>query len=126
MTRGVQYPCLRPGTAHCKSIHVAAPNVDVAARLALSHHIESRPTPPPAGTWFGFVVITPPLHDPNVPPRPRRRGRDVVQNTVEAAYARWVLFERRRRLMDDSAHYLGRNRSYEGVPGTAARVAQRF
>ena len=43
-----------------------APNVDVAARLT-AHHIDSRPTPPPAGTLFGRVVITPPPHDPNVP-----------------------------------------------------------
>ncbi len=30
----------------------------------------------------------------------------VVQNKVEAAYARWDLFERLRRLMDDWADYL--------------------
>ena len=50
----------------------------------------------------------------------------VVQNKVEAAYARSDLFERRRKLMDDWGSYLGGNRSHEGVPGTAARVAQRF
>ena len=33
----------------------------------------------------------------------------VVQNKVEAAYARLDLFERRRRLMDDWAEYLARN-----------------
>ncbi len=49
------------------SIHVDAPSVDVAARLALLHHIDSRPTPPPAGTSFGLVVITPPPYGPNVP-----------------------------------------------------------
>ena len=66
MTREVQYPrCGRKGAL--QSIHVDAPNVDVAARLALSHHIDSRPTPPPAGTSFGLVVITPPPDDPNVP-----------------------------------------------------------
>jgi len=43
------------------------PTSDVATRLALSHHIDSRPTPPPAGTSFGLVVITPPPCDPNVP-----------------------------------------------------------
>ena len=40
-----------------------APNVDVAARaacLARPHHIDSQPTPPPAGTSFGLVVLTPP------------------------------------------------------------------
>ena len=36
------------------------------ARLALSHHIDSRPTPP-AGTAFGLIVIPPPPYDPNVP-----------------------------------------------------------
>ena len=50
----------------------------------------------------------------------------VVQNKVEAAYARSDLFERRRRLMDDWASYLGRNRSQEGTGGIAAQVAQRF
>ena len=66
MTREVQYPrCGRKGAL--QSIHVDAPNVDVAARLALSYHIDSRPTPPPPGTSFGLVVITPPPYDPNVP-----------------------------------------------------------
>ena len=49
------------------AIQVDAPNVDLAARLALSHHIDGRPTPPPAGTSFGLVVIKPPPHDPSVP-----------------------------------------------------------
>ena len=31
------------------AIQVDAPNVDIAVRLAVSHHIDSRPTPPPAG-----------------------------------------------------------------------------
>ena len=52
---------------HLPAIQVDAPNVDVAARLALAHHIASRPTPPPAGTSFGLLVITPPPHDPNAP-----------------------------------------------------------
>ena len=52
---------------HLPAIQVDAPNVDVAARLALAHHIDSRPTPPPAGTSFGLLVITPPAHDPNAP-----------------------------------------------------------
>ena len=52
---------------HLPAIQVDAPNVDIAARLALSHHIDSRPTPPPAGTAFGLVVITPPPYDPKVP-----------------------------------------------------------
>ena len=38
----------------------------------------------------------------------------VVQNKVEAAYARSDLFERRRRLMDDWGAYLDRHRSREG------------
>ncbi len=52
---------------HLPAIQVDAPNVDVAARLALSHHIDSRPTPPPAGTSFGLIVITPPPYGPEVP-----------------------------------------------------------
>ena len=52
---------------HLPAFQVDAPNVDIAARLAMSHHIDSRPTPPPAGTSFGLLVITPPPHDPNVP-----------------------------------------------------------
>ena len=52
---------------HLPAIQVDAPNVDVAAKLAVSHHIDSRPTPPPAGTSFGLVVITPPPCDPEVP-----------------------------------------------------------
>ena len=50
----------------------------------------------------------------------------VVQNKVEAAYARSDLFERRRRLMDDWASYLGRDRSHQGVPVVAALVARRL
>ena len=43
---------------HLPAIQVDAPNVDIAARLALAHHIDSRPIPPPAGTSFGLLVIT--------------------------------------------------------------------
>ena len=50
----------------------------------------------------------------------------VVQNRVEAAYARSDLFERRRRLMDDWASYLGRDRSHQGAAVVAALVAQRL
>ena len=52
---------------HLPAIQVDAPDVDVAARLALSHHIDSRPTPPPAGTSFGLLVIAPPPYDSKVP-----------------------------------------------------------
>ena len=52
---------------HLPAIQVDAPNVDIAARLALAHHIDSRLIPPPAGTSFGLLVITPPPHGPNVP-----------------------------------------------------------
>ena len=52
---------------HLPVFQVNAPNVDVAARLAVSHHIDNRPTPPPDGTSFWLLVITPPPHDPNVP-----------------------------------------------------------
>ena len=66
MTSEVQYPrCGRQGAL--QSIQVDAPNVDVAARLALSHHIDRRPTQPPDGTSFGLVAVTPPPYDPNVP-----------------------------------------------------------
>ena len=43
----------------------------------------------------------------------------VVQNKVEAAYARSDLFERRRRLMEDWAAYLDERRSQ--VPATDGR-----
>ena len=52
---------------HLPVIQVDAPNVDVAARLAVSHHIDSWPTPPSAGASFGIVVITPPPYDPMAP-----------------------------------------------------------
>ena len=52
---------------HLPAIQVDARNVDTAARLAVSHHIDSRPTPFPVGTSFGLLVITPPPHDPNMP-----------------------------------------------------------
>ena len=52
---------------HLPAFQVDAPNVDTAARFAVSLHIDSRPTPPPAGTSFGLLVITPPHHDPNAP-----------------------------------------------------------
>ena len=52
---------------HLPAFKVDGPNVDTAARFAVSLHIDSRPTPPPAGTSFGLLVITPPHHDPNVP-----------------------------------------------------------
>ena len=52
---------------HVPSIQVDAPNVDVAARRALARHIDTRAIPPPAGTSFTLVVITPPPYDPRVP-----------------------------------------------------------
>ena len=51
---------------HLPAIKVDAPNVDIAAKLAVSHHIDSRPAPPPAGTSFGLVVIKPPAYDPKL------------------------------------------------------------
>ena len=68
---------------HLPAIQVDAPNVDVAARLALSHHIDGRPTPPPAGTSFGLVVITPPPHDPNVPHHDLDDEAEICRLTVE-------------------------------------------
>ena len=66
MTRDVQYArCGSKGAL--QSIQIDAPNVDVAAPPALSRHIDSRLTPPPPGTSFGLVVVTPPPCDPNVP-----------------------------------------------------------
>ena len=52
---------------HLPAIQLDAPNVDVAARLAVSHHIDSPPAKPSAGASFGLVVITPPPYDPKVP-----------------------------------------------------------
>ena len=52
---------------HLPAIQIDAPNVDVAARLAVSHHIDSRPAPPSAGTSFGLAVITPAPYDPKAP-----------------------------------------------------------
>ena len=52
---------------HLPAIQVDAPNVHVAARIAVSHHIDGRPAPPSAGASFGLVVITPPPYDPKAP-----------------------------------------------------------
>ena len=53
----------------------------------------------------------------------RCRRRFVVQNKVEAAYARSDLFERRRRLMDDWAAYLDgqADRTTDGTAGSTRR-----
>ena len=40
----------------------------------------------------------------------------VVQNRVEAAYARSDLFERRRTLMDERARYLAQGRGEDSEP----------
>ena len=68
---------------HLPAIRVDAANVDVAARLALSHHIDSRPTPPPAGTSFGLIVITPPPDDPEVPHRDLDNEVEMYRLNVE-------------------------------------------
>ena len=68
---------------HLPAFQVDAPNVDIAARLALSHHIDSRPTPPPAGTSFGLLVSTPQLHDPNVPHHDLDDEAEMYHLTVE-------------------------------------------
>ena len=52
---------------HLPAIQVDAQNVDVAAQLAVSHHINSRPAPPSAGASFGLAVVTPPPDDPKAP-----------------------------------------------------------
>ena len=70
-SRVILEPETRPREAvvaldHLPAIQVDAPKIDVAARLAVSHHIDSRPAPPSAGALFGLVVITPPPYDPKV------------------------------------------------------------
>ena len=42
---------------HLPSMAVDAPDVDTAARLAVAHHIDNRPDPPPSGTSFALIVI---------------------------------------------------------------------
>ena len=65
MTSEVQDPrCGRQGAP--RSIRVDAP-MSTSPRGLAPHHIDSRPTPPPAGTSFGLVVISPPPHNPNAP-----------------------------------------------------------
>ena len=68
---------------HLPAFQVDAPNVDTAARLALAHHIDSRPTPPPAGTSFGLLVITPPSRDPNMPRHDLHDEPEVYRLNVE-------------------------------------------
>ena len=68
---------------HPPAIHVDAPDVDIAARLALSHHIDGRPTPPPAGTSFRLIVIKPPPCDPNVPRHDLDDEAEVYRLNVE-------------------------------------------
>ena len=52
---------------HLPSMTIHAPDVDTAARLALAHHIDNRTDPPPAGTSFALLVITPKPNQPNDP-----------------------------------------------------------
>ena len=68
---------------HLPAIRVHASDVDIAARLALSHHIDSRPAPPPAGTSFGLLVIAPPPCNPNVPRHDLDDEAEVYQLNVE-------------------------------------------
>ena len=68
---------------HLPAIQVHASDVDIAARLALSHHIDSRPAPPPAGTTFGLLVIAPPARDPNVPRHDLDNEAEVYRLNVE-------------------------------------------
>ena len=68
---------------HLPAIQVDAPNVDVAARLAVSHHIDSRPAPPSAGASFGLAVITPPPYDPKAPHRDLDEEAEMCHVNVE-------------------------------------------
>lgn len=61
---------------HVPSIQIDARNVDVAARLALAKHIDTRAIPPPAGTSFTLVVITP------LYPRPTTLGSRTTTSTT--------------------------------------------
>ena len=67
------------------SVAVEAPDVDTAARLAVAHHIDNRPdAPPPAGTSFGLIVITP---KPNLPDDPHHDLDDDAElHHVDVAY----------------------------------------
>ena len=69
---------------HLPSVEVDAPDVDTAARLAVAHHIDNRPDPPPAGTSFSLVVITP---MPNLPDDPHHDlDSDAELHHVDVAY----------------------------------------
>ena len=68
---------------HLPAIQVDAREVDIAARLALSHHIDSRPIPPPAGTSFGLIVIKPPPCGRNVPRHDLGGEAEVYRLNVE-------------------------------------------
>ena len=69
---------------HLPSMVVDARDVDTAARLALAHHIDNRPDPPPAGTSFGLIVITP---MPDLPDDPHHDlDNDAVLHHVDVAY----------------------------------------
>ena len=64
---------------HLPAFQVDAPNVDIAARLAMSHHIDSRPT---VSASRRDLVRAPRDHaaaprPERASPRPRRRGRDL-------------------------------------------------
>ena len=52
---------------HLPSMAIDAPDVDVAARLAVARHIDGRANPPPAGTSFALIVITPKPDQPHDP-----------------------------------------------------------
>ena len=86
--RVVLEPETRPHEAvvavdHLPAIQVDAPNVNVAAWLAVSHHIDSRPAPPPAGASFGLVAITPPPYDPKAPHHDLDDEAEVCRLSVE-------------------------------------------
>ena len=58
--------------------------MDTAARLAVAHHIDNRPPPPPAGTSFALIVIRP---KPNLPGDPHHDlDSDAELHHVDIAY----------------------------------------
>ena len=68
------------------SIHVDAPNVDVAVAPTVA--TDRQPAdPPPAGASFGLVVITPPPCDPNVPHHDLHDEAEMSHLNVEYSHA---------------------------------------
>lgn len=67
---------------HLPSIAIEAPDVDTAARLAVAQHIDGRTQPPPPGTSFALVVITPKPDRPGDPHHDLDHDADMHQVNV--------------------------------------------